>query len=225
MKAIIDLFFPPLCHICENLLTGDERFLCTTCLSRLPRTLYHRRVMNPMEQRFAGIFPFERATGHFFYSKGSDISNLIQDLKYRHFKGLGKLLGKIVATELYSTGFFSDIDVILPIPMHYIKKAQRGYNQTEEIAKGIAEITSLKICNNLRAVKQHQTQTSLSLTERQQNTEGIFKLSNKDDLKNKHILLLDDVCTTGSTIISAATAIQKEEKDLRLSILTIGVTF
>lgn len=101
--------------------------------------------MNPMEQRFAGIFPFERGSGHFFYAGDSDLSALMHDLKYRHYKGLAEEMGKIVAQELITTPFLSDIDMILPIPMHFLKKARRGYNQTEEIAKGIHSITGIPV--------------------------------------------------------------------------------
>ncbi|WP_280120111.1 ComF family protein [Sangeribacter muris] len=191
----------------------------------MPRTLYHRTYMNPMEQRFAGIFPFERGSGHFFYAGDSDLSALMHDLKYRHYKGLAEEMGKIVAQELITTPFLSDIDMILPIPMHFLKKARRGYNQTEEIAKGIHSITGIPVKTNLRATRPHRTQTKLTFDERRNNTKGIFKVTEECELKGKHILLLDDVCTTGSTLTSAATEILQAAPTSRISLLTIGVTF
>lgn len=259
LNRFVDFIFPPGCHLCGAPLPSGKDYLCPVCVSRLPRTLYHRIPMNGMEQRFAGIFPFERATGHFFYSSKSDISLLMQDLKYRRFRGLARYLGELVAKELSMTPFFTDIDAIIPVPMHYIKKAKRGYNQTEEIAKGISNITGIPVNTNLKAIRPHRTQTSLTLNQRRTNTTGIFRLDNPTqitplhpndagqhhplnaekhtlfnaDLKDSidadkqypHILLLDDVCTTGSTLISAAEAIHTAAPFLRISILTLGVTF
>lgn len=223
--AILDLLFPRTCHLCDTLLSNEEKYVCATCLSRMPRTIYHRRDLNPMEQRFAGLFPFERATGHFFYSKDSDLSVLMQNLKYRHFRGLAEYLGSVTAKELLPTGFFNDIDLIAPVPMHFLKKARRGYNQTEEIARGISKETGISVSDALIAARPHHTQTALSLFERKKNTEGIFLLRHPEEFKDKHILLLDDVCTTGSTLTSAATEIHAKEKSVRISILTLGVTF
>lgn len=225
IKTIGEFIFPRCCHLCGTKLSCNEECICPTCISRLPRTLFHRTGMNPMEQRFAGIFAFERASGHFFYSSHSDLSILMQDLKYRHYRGLAQFMGKLVAKELLTTAFLSDIDYIVPVPMHFIKKAMRGYNQTEEIAKGVHEITSIPIKLNLKATKPHKTQTKLSIQQRRSNTSGIFQLVNPEELKDKHILLLDDVCTTGSTLRSASESILRDSPSTKLTLLTIGVTF
>ncbi|MDE6682523.1 MAG: ComF family protein, partial [Muribaculaceae bacterium] len=112
--SLLDFIFPRVCHLCGATLSAQEKgCVCTPCLSLLPRTLYHRQGGNPMEMRFAGLFPFERATGHFFYSSGSEVSQLIQYLKYRHFRNLARFMGETVGRELLSTGFFSDIDAIV----------------------------------------------------------------------------------------------------------------
>lgn len=181
--------------------------------------------MNPMEERFAGQFPFERATGHFFYSRDSALSTLIQDMKYRHFPGIGEMLGRIVAQELFPTGFFLDIDVILPVPMHFLKQARRGYNQTHHIAAGISNETGIPVSYALKAIHSHPTQTSMSQQERLDNTRGIFSISPSHNLDGKGILLIDDVCTTGATLISAAHAIHSSVKSPHLTILSLGVTF
>ncbi len=178
-----------------------------------------------MEQRFAGLFPFKHATGYFFYSSNSDLSILIQDLKYRQFRGLARQMGAIIARELMMTPFLSDIDYIIPVPLHVFKKARRGYNQTEEIAKGIAEITGIPVRLNLKAVRPHRTQTRLTAEQRLKNTSDVYKLAKPEELSGKHILLLDDVCTTGSTLTSAAKAILQTSPSIGISILTVGVTF
>lgn len=224
--ALLDFIFPRTCHLCGVTLSSKGvEYLCPPCLVSLPRTLYHRQTSNPMEMRFAGLFPFERATGHFFYSAGSEVSQLIQDLKYRHFRGLAEYMGEIVGNELLSTGFFSDIDVIVPIPMHFLKKARRGYNQTEEIAIGISKVVGLPILHSLRARRSHVSQTSLSTQERKENLRGIFAMRRQHTMNMKHVLLLDDVCTTGATLAEAAETIHREKIGAKVSMLTLGVTF
>ncbi len=225
LKNLSDFIFPRYCHLCGAKLSEGEKYICPTCISRLPRTLFHRSDMNPMEQRFAGLFPFKHATGYFFYSSNSDLSILIQDLKYRQFRGLARQMGAIIARELMMTPFLSDIDYIIPVPLHVFKKARRGYNQTEEIAKGIAEITGIPVRLNLKAVRPHRTQTRLTAEQRLKNTSDVYKLARPEELSGKHILLLDDVCTTGSTLTSAAKAILQTSPSIGISILTVGVTF
>ena len=180
---------------------------------------------NAMEQRFMGQFPYRQATGHFFYSRGSELAVLMHDLKYHRFPGLARYLGEVVATELLPTGFLSDIDVVVPVPMHPLKQARRGYNQTIEIARGISRVTSIEVAQNLRAVKSHRTQTSMTLEQRLKNTQGVFGVRRPDELDGKGVLLIDDVCTTGATLSAAATALTEACPNIELSLLTLGVTF
>jgi len=178
-----------------------------------------------MEQRFMGLFPFERATGHFFYSRGSGLASLIGELKYNHYRGIGRVFGNVVGSELITTPFLSDIDMFVPVPMHFMKKARRGYNQVEEICKGLTEATGIPTVTALKAVKGHRTQTSLTLEQRRANTAGIFRVKDPDSIRDKHIMLVDDVCTTGSTLTSAAEALLAEVPTARISLLTLAVTF
>lgn len=225
LRDLSEVLLPRRCHICDCTLAESEQYICTSCLSKLPRTLYHRRPGNPMEMRFAGLFPFERATGYFHYSRHSDIAVLIQDFKYRKFRDLGRWLGATVATELYTTGFLSDIDCIVPVPMHYLKKARRGYNPPEQIAIGISRVTDIPVCNSLRARRSHRTQTRLSFEERRINVDDIFQVTDTHELEGKHILLIDDICTTGATLTSAAETILASAPTARLSLFTLCVTF
>lgn len=222
---ILDLMIPPRCHICGDTLMRSEEFLCHRCASTLPRTLYHSRKDNPMEMRFAGRFPFRRAAGHFFYTRGSSLASLIHDFKYRNFPSLARRLGNIMGEELKNVGFLNDVDAICPIPMHWSKKMRRGYNQTEYLAAGISEITKIPVSNDLKAIKRHSTQTHLSPLERQQNTQGIFTLRNAEKYQGKHVILLDDVCTTGATLTSAADTIMAQAPGAEISLLTLAVTF
>lgn len=224
LSDLLDFIYPRRCHVCGGNLPPGGRFVCQGCLDAIPRSGYHRRRMNPMEERFAGLFPFERATGLFLYSPGSPLSILIQDMKYRHFPAIGDMLGERAGSELFSTGFFTDIDLILPVPMHFLKRVRRGYNQTDHIASGLSQATGIPVSHTLRAVKGHRTQTALTREERLQNTKGLFKVKNRQEIEGRHILLVDDICTTGSTLISAAEGVW-EARPSALTLLTLGVTF
>lgn len=172
-----------------------------------------------------GIVPYERASGHFFYSRDSQFAGLIHDMKYRRFVGVAEYLGHLVASELLISGFFSDIDLIVPVPMHFMKKARRGYNQSEAIARGIAGVTGLGVSRQLKAVRSHRSQTYMTLDQRIANTSGIFKVNRPELLRGRHLLLVDDVCTTGATLTAASETLLREVADCRISMLTLGVTF
>lgn len=225
LNDILNVFFPAVCHVCNSPLGPDERFVCTKCLSSLPRTGYHRVKMNPMEERFAGHFPFSKATGHFFYSRDSSLAILIQDMKYRNFPSIGRMLGEVAGKELYTTGFLSDIDCIVPVPMHFYKQALRGYNQTDKIAEGISIATDIPVSDILRMTRRRKTQTALSRAQRIANANELFKPKKEQDLNGKGVLVVDDVCTTGATIGAAAKAITDRWPQCRVTLFSLGVTF
>ena len=224
-KHILNFVMPPECHICGCRLATHEDFVCTACIGELPRSGYHRRKNNPMEEKFAGIFPFERASGHFFYSRDSALAQLVQDMKYRNFPDIGVRLGRLMGEELFGTGFFSDADMIVPVPMHFIKKARRGYNQADKIARGLSQASGIPVRNILRMTRRRGTQTALGREERLRNSQNLFKVAHPDAADGKRIILLDDVCTTGATLTGAAMALQAASKDIKLIILTLGVAF
>ena len=222
---IVDVLIPPRCHVCGEVLMPEERFICRPCLGRLPRTQYQHREGNPVEMRFAGKIPFERASGHFFYSRGSAVASLIHDFKYRNYPTLARQMGRLMAEDLFPSGFLNDLDCICPVPLHWIKRLQRGYNQTERIARGISDETGIKVSRDLVAARRHATQTGFTPEERVRNVEGIFILKNAEKYSGKHILLLDDVCTTGATLTSAADAILEAAPTSRLTLLALAATF
>lgn len=222
--ALADIVLPPECHICGEALLSGEKFICQPCFRALPRTHYHRRPDNPVEMRFAGLFPFDRATSLFFYGADSRIASLIHDFKYRGFPSLGRHLGFLAGQELLYAGWLNDIDFVCPVPLHWWKRMIRGYNQSEEIAKGIAEACGIDLTLELAARRHHRTQTSMSEEQRRQNTRGIFRLRHPGRYAGKTILLVDDVCTTGATLTSAAEAILRAQPEARLVILTLATT-
>ena len=225
IKDLTNFIFPVECHICHNPLASHEKFICSHCLSHLPRTRYHSYPMNAMEQRLLALTPFKAATGHFFYSKDSDLAQVIQDMKYRGFHSLGKLLGEIAARELCMSRFLDDIDLIIPVPMHFFKKCLRGYNQTDHIAKGISQFTGLPVLNALQMTRYRKTQTSMNRHQRLLNAKNLFRVKKNIDLNYQNVLIVDDVCTTGATIGGAARAIYDKFPHAGLYLFTLGVTF
>ena len=221
----MNLFFPAVCHLCGNDLAPHERFICEGCIAHLPRTGYHRNLRNPMEERFAGQFPFVAATGHFFYTRDSSLAQLIQDMKYRNFPSIGNKMGEIAGKELYTSGFLNDVEVIVPLPMHFMKQARRGYNQAERIAQGLSKSSGIPVVNGLKMVRQRKTQTALSRMQRLKNADCLFIPSKGLDLNHKGVLLVDDICTTGATLGSAARSLTDHYPQIKLYLFTLGVAF
>lgn len=148
LKDFIDLFFPRLCPVCQRALNRNEENICTTCLHRLPRTGYHLDPLSPMAQLFLGKVPIEKCAAFFFFSTPSDARQLIHHIKYHGGKQCGFTLGKIYANELLPSGFFDDINALVPVPLHPAKLRRRGYNQSEWIARGIEQVTESKSVQN-----------------------------------------------------------------------------
>jgi len=167
---------------------------------------------NPVEQLFWGRCKIEAAAAFSYYNKGSRIRNLIHNLKYRGIMEIGSELGRIYGLVLKSSGYTETIDLIIPVPLHYKKQRSRGFNQSEIIADGISDATGIQVNNNavVRSVSS-STQTKRSRYERWVNVEGIFKIADPELIRGKHILLIDDVITTGSTMESCINEILKTE--------------
>ena len=176
----------------------------------IPRTNYHLEPDNPLAQVFWGRCLIEKAAAFSFYNKGSRIRNLIHNFKYKGIKEIGYELGRIYGLSLKSSGFTSDIDLIIPVPLHPTKKRIRGFNQSEIISSGLAEVTGLPFnMDSLIRTTGTATQTMRSRYDRWTNVEGIFQVKEPEEITGMHILLLDDVITTGSTIESCATELLK----------------
>ncbi len=224
LTDIADFFLPRTCHICGCRLRESERVFCVRCVETLPRSLYHLMPLNPMERRFAGIVPFVRATGHFIYSRNSELAAAVHDMKYRQFPSVGRRLGEIVGEELNMAGFFSGADCVAAVPMHWWKKARRGYNQADFIVEGISEATGLPVADVLEASRAHKTQTAMTLQQRLANLSGAFRVKDSDALRGKGLVIVDDVCTTGSTLRSLAAEVSMAVPDCRIYLLSICVT-
>ncbi len=220
---LLDLIYPNLCFICGETLLKSESHICLSCLNNIPRTNYHLLTDNPVEKRFWGKAPIYRGTSFFFFQKGSPFQKLLHELKYKGNKEIGEILGRYAAAELLNSPDFCSIDIIIPIPLHPKRFAQRGYNQSEWIGKGLSAVLDKpQDTNTLKRVKQTTTQTKKSVFERFENTEGIFELSGAKELEGKHLLLIDDVLTTGSTLNAAINTLLNIP-NVKISIFTLAI--
>jgi ComF family protein len=218
----ISLLFPRLCYGCGNDLLRNENLICTGCYVVIPRTNYHLDENNQVAQLFWGRCRLEKAAAFSFYTRGSRIRNLIHNLKYKGVKEIGNELGRIYGLSLKSSGFMSDIDLILPVPLHASKKRVRGFNQSETISTGIGEVTDLPVSIvSLVRITASATQTTRSRYERWTNVEGIFAVTDPEFIRGRHILLVDDVITTGSTIESCVNELLKVE-GVKVSVVALA---
>jgi ComF family protein len=208
----ISLLFPRLCYACGNHLLRNEHLICTECYVVIPRTNYHIEKENPVEKLFWGRCLIQKAAAFSFYNKGSRIRNLIHNLKYKGIKEVGFELGRIYGLSLKSSEFLNDIDLIIPVPLHPSKKRVRGFNQSDYISNGIGDATGLPVyTDTLARIAVSATQTKRSRYDRWTNVEGIFHVTDSESIVGKHVLLIDDVITTGSTIESCANELLKVE--------------
>lgn len=221
-SALLGIVYPRLCEVCGRALVEGEDILCLRCLAEMP--FYsaatfddgdiHRRIMR---------CPIERAAALYYYYRDSPYAMLIQHAKYSHRPSLARALGSAVARRLLPDGFFCDIDAIVPVPLHKAKMRRRGYNQSLEIAVGVSAVTSVPVVDMLVAAP-HSSQTARSRLQRWRNAAAIYSLDAAAPSPGAHILLVDDVITTGATLSACATALRSVFPGIRISVLTIGIS-
>lgn len=208
---------------CNKALIAQEEVLCIACADNIPLTNYHNIADNETAQRFAGRIAFKHATSYAYFSEGGVLQTLMHLLKYKKNTPIAAFLGQRLAYSLKKTNWIKDIDVIVPVPLHPTKVNKRGFNQSELIATTMAEILHVAIdVHSLIRIKDTESQTHKSRAQRAENMKDVFGLTNLEQLKGKHVLLLDDVLTTGATLESCMTTLQTIE-GLEISIVTIGL--
>ena len=218
-----EFFFPRCCVVCGTRLLREEEHVCVKCLAGLPRTCLHRRAQNDMEKAFWGKLPIVRASAYFYYSKGGDVRRLLYELKYYGNYRIGRFLGRCMAADLQRDGFFRNMDGIIPVPLHKKKERERGYNQSEMLAEGISSVTGVPVLRGLLVrCQQAESQTRKGSYERWVNVKDVFECVSEKELEGKHILLVDDVMTTGATLVACADALSGVS-GLRISILTLAL--
>ena len=219
-----ELFFPRYCKVCGQRLTHSEQHLCVGCLLELPRTHYEHDPNNLLMQHFMEWPAVLRATAYFYYNKEGEYSSLIRHLKYYDHPETGFYLGYIAAAELQESRFFEGIELIVPVPLSRKKRRKRAYNQCDYIAQGVSKATGIPVCAHcIERVTDTDTQTHKSRTERWKNTEGIFRVTDARVLSGKHVLVVDDVATTGATLHACISSLLTVP-DVRINIFALAKT-
>lgn len=210
---IIGLLFPELCNACGTHLYYGEKEICTKCLYDLPYTDYHLYTDNPVAKQLWGRLPCNAAMAMLYFRKGTKVQNLMHSLKYKGQTEVGVRLGNLLGEKLKLSAQYNDIDLIIPVPLHPKKEKIRGYNQSEFIAKGIAEVLDIPMSTtHLLRDKSTDSQTKKSRYVRYENMQSVFNVHHAKQIGNLHVLLVDDVITTGATLEACGNAL-----------LTIGI--
>ncbi|MBQ3632471.1 MAG: ComF family protein [Prevotella sp.] len=224
-RRLLDIVMPRTCAICGRRLTPSESIICASCLTELPFTRQWLSADdNHMARLFWGVFPIERAAALWYYAPHSESSNPIYNLKYHGSQETGVELGMMAANYYSTAGFFDGIDAIVPVPLAPKRQRQRGYNQSLMIAKGVQSVTGLPIYNKVvRRTHFKGSQTQKNTWQRQENVADVFMLTDAATITGKHLLIVDDVVTTGATVSACAQQLCRAS-DVRISVLALGFT-
>lgn len=222
---ILELLLPRHCLICGRKLSATETAFCMPCLLTNPfKPMFSDCKDNKLVKLFMGIIPIERAQSLFRYLPGNELCNVIYSLKYHNAPEVGEILGRKAANALKDKGFFDGIDLLIPVPLTKKRKRQRGYNQAEVICMGLSEVTGIPVMNdNLVRIVFKGSQTKLSHFERMNNVRNNFAVIRPSDFANKHVLIVDDIITTGSTVKSCGEIIASGADNVKISVLSIGL--
>lgn len=222
IEHCFSLFYPKLCLVCEIKKPAQGEILCLACQHKLPRTDFHLDPENALMQRFWGRLPLHAAASLFYFIKGGRTQQLIHQLKYNNKPAVGIRFGQSYGNHLKNSPLFRGVDCIVPVPLHPRKRHQRGYNQSETFAQGLsASMGKPYFGEALKRRDFTQTQTRKGRLERMNNVMEAFTLKNGKALEGKHVLLVDDVVTTGATLEACGIRLLTA-KDLTLSLATIG---
>ena len=221
-SPLFHLFYPHNCLGCGSDVIGNENFICLECINDLPHTNFAMHANNPVEKIFWGRVPVTSAMSEFYFSKMSIIQNLIHEFKYKGNKKVGLYLGKMLGESLLNSNRYH-IDAIIPLPLFEKKEKKRGYNQAEILCTGISEIMNVPVISkNVVRIVHTETQTKKGRTERWENVEKTFFVMQPQLLEGKHLLLVDDVITTGATLEACASEILKLN-NIKISIATLAM--
>jgi ComF family protein len=200
-QDFVSLIFPAHCLACENSLVKGENLVCTHCMLQMPQTNYHLDPDNALKKRLAGRIAVEYVMALFKFSKNGRVQGILHALKYKGQPELGVMLGHVYGERLRSSTCFKSFDLIIPIPLHPSRLRRRGYNQSAKFAEGLSAEMDIPFSDSVMVRKiKTATQTRKSKLNRWQNVDEVFGVTNPDEVKNKRILLVDDVITTGATL-------------------------
>lgn len=219
------LFFPEVCPVCGRALVDGEETLCLECDAAMPRTGFH---LDPDNRLFYKLvsqhIPLVHAAAMFHYQTRNPYARLITLTKYNNRPQLGYEMGRKYAAELLPAGFFDGVEMLVPVPMHWWKQLRRGYNQAAEIARGICDVTGLPVVEALSA-SSHGTQTRRNAYQRLLNARRTYRVADTDAIAGRHIMLVDDVITTGATMVSICEAVRRQSPSTTLSVVALANTY
>ncbi len=210
IEDFISLFFPRVCNACEAPLMHNEEIICMSCLFHLPKTNFHQDQENPVSRLFWGRVNIHAAAAFYYFRKGSKIQHLMHQFKYKGHKEVGVFIGDLYGDELKKSPCFNTVNVVIPVPLHRKKIKKRGFNQSERFAMGLSQSMKIDLVTSVLVRKTaSETQTKKTKFRRWENVKEIFDIEQAETLEGKHLLLVDDVITTGSTIEACATVLHQ----------------
>lgn len=234
LNAAMDIILPRVCIVCGRRLLADEKHICLVCLADMPMTRFWEQSHNVMADKFNGIIQEKGGYGEryafaaalFFYHNEADYRHIPYQIKYHGNIQAGHYFGEMLGKKLAASPFFGDVDVVIPVPLHWARRWKRGYNQAQVIAEGVADTVGCRMMNDiLKRHRRTKTQTKVAVEKKSHNVEGAFRLSSDaaDRLAGvTHVLLIDDVFTTGSTLHECFRALRTVFPEVRISVATLG---
>jgi ComF family protein len=204
LSDIFDFFLPRLCPSCGNKLTPDEENICNTCLNNI-EPVKENRLLKEYNKKFRAAGIITGFTSLYVFAKDKEIQKVIHAIKYENRFRTGESLGKVLGEKILAENRGWNIDLIIPVPLHHLKRAERGYNQSYYISRGVSKKLKTALDDNsIKRIKYTETQTSMNIVERVENISGAFAVRKRKNITGESILLIDDVITTGSTVSECA---------------------
>lgn len=223
IDPLLELIFPQFCAVCQASLSSKESTLCFSCVLNLPLSVHFQNEDSLADQLFYGKAKLQKVAPLLQFVEGGAAQIIIHQLKYRNRTDIGIYLGKHMAKHFSSYDWFTNVDLIIPVPLHRKKENHRGYNQSLYIAEGLADHSGKAVmANNLVRTVNTESQTQKTKDERVQNVQGVFKIKQPQKLENKHVLLVDDVLTTGATLASCANTLSTIP-GIKISVATAAI--
>jgi ComF family protein len=223
LNPLVNLFFPKVCYACHNLLSDNEDTICMDCRHDLPVTNFHFDNNDSVAKALYGRAKIENGTSLFRFEQKGIVQQLVHNLKYRNHEKIGFVLGNWLGNELKTVEAYQNIDVVIPVPLHKNKLKKRGFNQVAKFGQQIAEALNADYKDDvLVKITNTKSQTNKNRFSRWMNTDELFALKNMETIDNKHILLVDDLITTGATL-EACISVLNHAKNIKISIATMAI--
>ena len=208
LSAILQVLFPTTCACCGEVLVRGERQVCLNCLANMSAAAFSAMDDNPVERLLMGRIPLVHATALYLFRPDNTVRNAVHAMKFHGNTELCLMMGRQMGLNLLASGRFDDVEMLVPVPLHWLRRLWRGYNQSELLCRGIGEVLKVPVCTGAVMRYRYTRQQSLEHgRSRADNVEGAFRLRKPEKLAGKHVLLVDDVLTTGATIAACADAI------------------